>query len=544
MLRVVEAGVSLAPDALKKRVRLVNVLSIFGVSVLLGSVPFDWVTAPRWMIAEDLLGAAVFLTFPWMNARGWFTSTRVLCILVTDLIVLTNVALLGPESGSQMVFFALAAIPFALFDASEVRPLAMSVFAAIACFALAESGQLDGLRAVTEAFSPDTYYAYSAVMTVTILLFTLSQVSAANLRAERALFDSREHYRLVAESAGDAIITTDEQGTIVFASPAAGPMFDHPVSDLLGTALRTLVPSDTARPTSSVRSIGRRRDGSEFPIEISIGESRAGSRPIRTAVIRDISERVRAEADLEESRERALGSAKMAALGLMSGGIAHEVNNPLSAVLLHAQQLRHLATAGKLDAQATLATAEHIERTVARIRRIVDALRSFARQGDHDPLVPAGIARIVTEAVAISAPRCAAEHIEMIVEPIPPELLVACRESEVSQILLNLMNNACEAVDHQAERWIRIAVEVDSEEARVAVTDSGPGVPEDIRSRIMEPFFTTKPFGKGTGLGLSVSRGLAEAHGGHLALDVDAPHTRFVLTLRRTGAPTAGAAIA
>ncbi len=536
MFRLVEAGVALAPDSLKKRVRLVNVLSIFGVSVLLGSVPFDWVTAPPWMIGEDIVGAAIMLSFPWINARGWFTTARVLCVVVTDLIVLTNVALLGRDSGSQMVFFALAAIPFALFDASEVRPLVASIAVAVACFVLAESGWLDGMRAVSEAFSPGTYYAYSAVMTLTILLFTLSQVSAANLRAERALLDSREHYRLVAESASDAIITTDEQGTIVFASPAAGPMFDRPVSDLLGRTLRELVPADTTRPTSSVRSVGRRSDGTEFPIELSIGESRAGSRPIRTAVIRDISDRVRAEAALEESRERALGSAKMAALGLMSGGIAHEVNNPLSAVLLRAQQLRQLASAGTLDTAATLQTAEHIERTVARIRRVVDALRSFARQGDQDPLVPAGIARIVTEAVALSAERCAAEQISILVDPIPAHLFVDCRESQVSQILLNLMNNACEALEHRAERWIRIAVEVDETSARISVTDSGPGIPEEIQPRIMEPFFTTKPFGRGTGLGLSVSRGLAEAHGGQLALDVDAPHTRFVLTLRRSAA--------
>jgi PAS domain S-box-containing protein len=536
MFKTVEAGVSRAPDSLKKRVRLVNVLSIFGVSVMLGSVPFDWVTAPPWMIVEDLLGAAVVLSFPWLNARGWFTTSRVLCVLVTDFIVLTNVALLGRDSGSQMVFFALAAVPFALFDASEIRPLVASVAFGAACLAVAESGVLDGMRAVSETFSPATYYAYSAVMTLTILLFTLSQVSAANLRAERALFDSREHYRLVAESASDAIITTDEHGTIVFASAAAGPMFDHPLPTLLGRPLRDLVRADLSRPTSSVRSTGRRRDGTEFPIEISLGESRAGSHPIRTAVIRDISDRVRADAALEDSRQRALGSAKMAALGLMSGGIAHEVNNPLSAVLLRAQQLRHLAAQGALDTQTTLATAEHIERTVGRIRKVIDALRSFARQGDQDPLVPADLGRIVTEAVAISAERCAADQIEIIVEPLPADVLVECRESQVSQILLNLLNNACEALEHEAERWIRIGVDADGTSARIRVTDSGPGIPEGIRSRIMEPFFTTKPFGRGTGLGLSLSRGLAEAHGGQLALDPDSPHTRFVLTLQRAAA--------
>jgi PAS domain S-box-containing protein len=541
MLRVVESGVSLAPGALQKRVRLVNVLSIFGVSVMLGSVPFDWVTAPPWMIGEDLLGAAAMLSFPWLNARGHYTLSRVLVILLTDLIVLTNVALLGRESGAQMVFFALAATPFALFDANERLPLFATIAAGVACFALAESGLLDGMRHVHESFSPSAYYAYSSVMTLTILLFTLGVVSAANLRAERALLDSREHYRLVAESASDAIVTTDEHGTIVFASPAAGPMFGRDAAGLLGRDLRELVPGAPARPTSSLRSVGRRPDGSEFPIELSIGESRAGSRPIRTAVIRDVSDRLRAEAALADSRERALGSAKLAALGLMSGSIAHEVNNPLSAVLLRVQQLRAHAAAGTLDAAATLASADQIERTVGRIRRVIDALRTFARQSDQDPLVPADLARIVSEAVALSAERCAEERIEIRVDPLPTDGFVDCREGQVSQILLNLLNNACEAVEHETERWVAISVEIDTAAARVSVTDSGPGIPEPIRSRIMEPFFTTKPFGKGTGLGLSVSRGLAEAHGGQLALDADSAHTRFVLTLPRSAAGAAAA---
>jgi C4-dicarboxylate-specific signal transduction histidine kinase len=231
----------------------------------------------------------------------------------------------------------------------------------------------------------------------------------------------------------------------------------------------------------------------------------------------------------------------MAALGLMSGSIAHEVNNPLSAVLLRAQQLRQLAAAGTLDAAATLATAEQIERTVGRIRRIVDALRTFARQSDQDPLVPADLSRIVSEAVALNVERCVAAHIEVRVDPLPADVLVDCREGQVSQILLNLLNNACEAVEHETERWIAIAVVVEETTARVTVTDSGPGIPEEIRPRIMEPFFTTKPFGKGTGLGLSVSRGLAEAHGGQLALDAAGPHTRFVLTLPRSASGSTAA---
>src|SRR5205085_7866138 len=127
--------------------------------------------------------------------------------------------------------------------------------------------------------------------------------------------------------------------------------------------------------------------------------------------------------------------------------------------------------------------------------------------------------RIINETVALSAERCTAGQIEVRVDPLPADVLVDCREGQVSLILLNLLNNACEAIEHETERWVAISLEIDANTARISVTDSGPGIPAEIRPRIMEPFFTTKPFGKGTGLGLSVSRGLAEAQGGQLARD-------------------------
>jgi C4-dicarboxylate-specific signal transduction histidine kinase len=107
---------------------------------------------------------------------------------------------------------------------------------------------------------------------------------------------------------------------------------------------------------------------------------------------------------------------------------------------------------------------------------------------------------------------------------------------QISQILLNLLSNAFDAVENQSLRWVRMGAEADDQQVRITVTDSGPGVPPDLESRIMEPFFTTKDVGKGTGLGLSVSKGNAEAHGGSLALDRTSLDTCFVLTLRRAPA--------
>jgi signal transduction histidine kinase len=119
------------------------------------------------------------------------------------------------------------------------------------------------------------------------------------------------------------------------------------------------------------------------------------------------------------------------------------------------------------------------------------------------------------------------------VDPISPDLYVECRSVQISQILLNLVSNAHDAALGQPTRWVRISAEVAPAEVSIKVTDSGPGIPPELRPRIMEPFFTTKEFGKGTGLGLSVSKGIAEAHGGRLSYDPSARHTCFVLTLPR-----------
>ena len=253
----------------------------------------------------------------------------------------------------------------------------------------------------------------------------------------------------------------------------------------------------------------------------------------------DIEERLRAERELELSRQSSIYSAKMAALGEMSGNIGHEINNPLAAILLRAHRLQRLAVKDKLDTLAVSGTARDIEATVDRIRRIVDALRSFARDAEKDPMRAESVAGIVADTIELCRERFRQHTIELTIDPIAPNIYVECRAVQISQVLLNLLSNAHDAVEGAPQRRVRIAAEADEREVRLSVSDSGPGVPRELRTRIMEPFFTTKEIGKGTGLGLSVSKGIAETHGGRLAHDDASAETRFVLTLRRVPAPAA-----
>jgi signal transduction histidine kinase len=257
---------------------------------------------------------------------------------------------------------------------------------------------------------------------------------------------------------------------------------------------------------------------------------------VERALRLDIAVRERAERELAESRQSAINAAKMAALGEMSASVAHEVNNPLTVILLRAQRLDMLARTETMDAAVVRKTAHDIDRTVERIRRIVDALRAFARQGDEDPLRPELLAPIIEDTVELCAHRFRQRGVELTVDAIPDRLMVDCRGTQVTQVLLNLLSNAYDAVENQDERWVRITVEAKDVEVHIGVVDSGPGVPAEIAARIMEPFYTTKEIGRGTGLGLSLSKGIAEAHGGRLELDPRGLPTRFVLTLKRSPA--------
>lgn len=534
-------------DVLRKRIRLTNGLALFAALVMFASIPFDWVTAPRWMLVEDVVGGLAYLAIPLVNRAGFYTTSRLICVTMSNLIVLGNAVLLGPDSGAPMVFIAVAAVPFALFDLRERWPLAAGVVLALVCYAVAAADVFAALRSVSANYSASAYQVYSAVITVTVLLFILGYTAQANARAERELRQRREHYRLITQAAGDAIITVDENDRVVFASPAAERIFGHPIRELLDRPLGDLASFATDPTTDFVQGVGRRRDGGSFPMEISIGQVQSGDRQIRTAVIRDITARLRAERELEQTRQAAIQSAKMAALGEMSGNIAHEINNPLSAIMLRVQRLTRTAQDGRLDQDLVTRTAREVERTVDRIARIVDALRSFARDVEKDPKRPESVLQIVKDSVELCAERLERHAITLEVGAIPGELLVECRSVQISQILLNLLSNARDAIEDLPTRWVRISAEAlaGGDEVEIRVTDSGNGIPADIQPRIMEPFFTTKEFGKGTGLGLSVSKGIAEAHGGRLSYDPHSPNTSFVLTLRRGRAePTAAAAAA
>lgn len=245
----------------------------------------------------------------------------------------------------------------------------------------------------------------------------------------------------------------------------------------------------------------------------------------------DSTEEILTEQQIAEAKAKMISSTKMAALGEMSGGIAHEINNPLTVIQARAFQLSQMVELNKMDPAKIKQAAESISRTADKIARIIKSLRSFAREGSYDPFEVVPVKQIIEETLEFCRTRFYNHGIEIEVGEIDSELEVECRLIQIEQVLLNLLNNSFDAIQFLPTKWIRISVTESLDAIEISVSDAGEGVPAAIADQIMLPFFTTKEVGKGTGLGLSISAGIMRTHKGSLTLQKNAPNTTFVIRL-------------
>lgn len=224
-------------------------------------------------------------------------------------------------------------------------------------------------------------------------------------------------------------------------------------------------------------------------------------------------------------------ASKLSALGEVAGGIAHEINNPLSIIKGYIDLLKRHSKRNTLGSELLQQYISKMDDTVERISRIISGMRRFARESSADEKEKYSLNKIIEETLDICQERINNQGTKVEVEYLDKEPIVWCRPVEISQVFLNLINNSFYATTNYPHPWIKIKIKDLDQLYQVKIVDCGEKIPHSIQKKLFQPFFTTKDIGVGTGLGLSISRGIIEEHGGRLYYDDSAINTTFILEL-------------
>jgi signal transduction histidine kinase len=218
----------------------------------------------------------------------------------------------------------------------------------------------------------------------------------------------------------------------------------------------------------------------------------------------------------------------------MAGGLAHEINNPLAILSGHCQQLTDMIETDHYDAKRLIHLVEVMTRNITRIENIIHGLRRLSRNDETDSFDIAQVDQIILDAAELCGTKFQEHGIQLNIPDIAPTLNIECRATQISQVILNLLANAHDAVLRQEQKCVDVDVRETDETVLISVEDTGPGVDAQVLNKIFDPFFTTKPPGEGVGVGLSISRRIIEAHNGKLFLDQTSRKTRFVAQLQKS----------
>ena len=351
-------------------------------------------------------------------------------------------------------------------------------------------------------------------------------------REESALRYSEENYRLVVETAPDAVISIDESGAILFANPATARIFGYDPTELIGKPLTVLMPEFLRKLHE--KGFGRylatgqrhinwqgteltalRKNGQEFPVEISFGELSRDGHKVFTGFIRDISERKQAQQALQMTQMELARVSRLTTMGELAASIAHEVNQPLTAVTNNSSACLRLLAADNLKPEILHRALEEIVADGNRASAVVARIRGFIKK---EPVEKNKLDMndVIQEVLALADRQLYENRVRLERQLTKALPLVLADRVQMQQVLLNLIMNGIEAMIGVTEQhrslWVESRVD-ESGDILVAVRDSGTGLGSEA-DRVFTPFFTTKA--SGMGMGLSISRSLVESHGGRL----------------------------
>lgn len=352
-------------------------------------------------------------------------------------------------------------------------------------------------------------------------------------KAQEALDTREAHLRSILDTVLDATIVSEQDGTIVSFNAAAVRQFGYSEEEAIGQNLRMLMPQPYRQEhdgylqrylsTGEKRIIGtdrvvvgQRKDGSTFPMKLAVGEMRTAGRSYFTGFIRDLTEREESAARLQEVQTELARLARLNEMGEMASTLAHELNQPLSAIANYVHGSARLLQDWEGEKAERLRDAlKEAGQQSLRAGQIIRHLREFVTKGETEK-TPQNLRQLIEEAGALALVGSREKGVRSVFEFTPGADLVLVDRVQIQQVMINLMRNAVEAMKDTPRKELRVQIKPQGSDVAVVVEDSGPGIADEIAPELFKPFTTTKA--GGMGVGLSISKRIIEAHGGQMTV--------------------------
>jgi two-component system sensor kinase FixL len=357
------------------------------------------------------------------------------------------------------------------------------------------------------------------------------------------------HVKSILDTVPEAMIVIDERAIIQSFSTAAERLFEYVPDEVIGQNIKMLMPSPYREEHDSYMErylrtgerriigigrvvVGERKDGSTFPMELAVGEMRSSNQRFFTGFIRDLTETQKTEARLQELQSELVHVSRLTAMGEMASTLAHELNQPLSAIANYMKGSRRLLE-GESDDRATMLrdALDRAAEQALRAGQIIRRLRDFVARGESERRVES-VKKLIEEASALALVGAKDQGVRVRFMFDPTVDLVLADKVQIQQVLLNLIRNAIEAMAGAPKRELTVSAESAADNmVTMRVADTGPGIAPEMASQLFQPFVTTKQHGMG--VGLSISRTIVEAHGGQIGMEPNTGGgTVFRFTLR------------
>jgi two-component system sensor kinase FixL len=471
-----------------------------------------------------------------IGAYGFAALTTVACLAFR--------ALLGPVLGDVPTLVVFMPAVMASAALGGLGPAMLAAFGSLA--------GLFALLPATEDLAPSTLVdAFIFVVIAVVAGFAGSALRRRNARAQEVLAElaTREaHMNSILDTVPSAMVVIDEHGLITSFSPSASRQFGWTSEEVVGKNVSMLMPNPYKDAhdgylqrylTTGERRIigigrvvvGERKDGSTFPMELSVGEVASGEQRFFTGFVRDISERQKTERRLHNLQDELAHVSRLTALGEMASALAHELNQPLSATANYVKGCVRLIDQPSPDLGKIRGALESAGEQTLRAGQIIRRLRDFVTKGETDRRIE-NLPKLLEEAGALAMVGAKEKGVKLRFRLDPGAEEVLADKVPVQQVVLNLMRNAIDAMEASPQRDLTVGTRnLPDSMIEVFVADSGPGIAPEVAGRLFEPFLTTKK--TGMGVGLSISRTIVEAHGGRIWAEANpAGGTVFHFTLR------------